>query len=82
MSIWDTEQLLKDAEARRAELRAKGKRLAFDCMNLKCKGERGYCSLGRKLSNSKDCSIDMRIVLNGSTPYVCKVCTEFNPDED
>ena len=82
MSIWDDEVALKDGEKRREHLRAKGKRLAFDCMELKCKGERGFCRLGKKLSKSKDCSVDMRIILNGTTPEACKKCTQFNPDED
>jgi len=82
MSIWDNEKALKEAEERRGVLRAKGKRLAFDCLNLKCHGERGSCSKGHSLSKSQDGSVDMRIILNGITPNACRDCKEFSCDED
>lgn len=85
MSIWNNKTALQAADERRARLRKKGKRIAFDCMNLKCSGfsgERGVCALGNKLSLSPDGSVDIRLILNGVTPTVCKNCLFFLPDND
>ena len=82
MDIWHDKLFLEEASKRRDKFRKAGKQLAFDCMHLKCTGARGVCDVGEKLSLSKDGSIDIRLILNGITPTVCKECKAFNPDTD
>jgi hypothetical protein len=70
-------------ERRRAKYKAEGKRLAYDCFNLKTtKGNRCFCSKGRRLSLTKDGTIDLRLILAGITPNVCLECPDFLSDDD
>jgi hypothetical protein len=69
-------------EQRRAKYKAEGKRLAYDCFNLKRKGNRCFCSKGKRLSLSKEGTIDVRLILAGVTPPICLECPDFFPDDD
>jgi len=81
MSIWDNQDLLEELEKRRGYLRARGRRLTFDCLNLKCRDERAYCSRGYCLRISGDGGLTLMTVLRGVTSSVCKNCKEFNTGE-
>ena len=80
ITIWDKEDALALLEGRREKWRSEGKRLAFDCLNLRTDGERCRCSQGKRLSLAKDGSVDVRLILVGITPAICLECPEFNPD--
>lgn len=77
MSIWDDKELLEELEKKRDSLRAKGKRLTFDCLNLRCRGKRAHCSKGYSLSIAKDGGLNLLIVLKGVTASICKNCRDF-----
>ena len=81
MNVWeDTEQLAK-LEEQRALRRLSG-RLTFDCLYLKCKGDRVYCDKGRLLGQSRDGSLALISVLRGITSGSCRGCEDFTTDED
>lgn len=82
MSIWDSIESLDKLEQQRAEKRITGGRLTFDCFNLKCKGDRAYCSKGLMLGQAKDGSIALITVLRGITSGACKKCSWFTTDEE
>ena len=81
MNIWDDVELLEKLEQQRAIKRITG-RLTFDCLNLKCKGDRAYCSKGRLLGQAKDGSLALITVLRGVTSGICKHCKDFVTDEE
>mgnify|MGYP001572044563 CR=1 FL=1 len=62
----------------RESRRALGKRLAFDCMELKEKGNRAICSKGYSLGRADDRSVPLVFILRGNTPEVCKECPSYN----
>jgi hypothetical protein len=69
-------------ERRRAKYKAEGKRLAYDCLNLKTDGNRCSCSKGKRLSLSKEGTVDIRLILAGITPAICLECPDFVSDDD
>lgn len=79
--IWDNQQLLGELEKKRESLRAEGKRLTFDCLNLKCVDDRAYCSKGHHLGLAKDGSLFLLAVLRGIAPTACSKCKSFVTEE-
>lgn len=80
-NIWDDAETLAKLEKERDLRRSDGKRLTFDCLNLKCKGDRAYCSKGMRLGQSKDGSMFLVTVLKGITSGACKSCFDFFTEE-
>jgi hypothetical protein len=80
MNIWDDTKALDRMEAQRDIARAQGKRLSYDCFNLKCRGDtdRVYCSRGKLLGQSKDGTLLLVSVLRGMTSGACKDCKDFD----
>ena len=74
-SIWDNKEGLEKLESIRDSLRANGKRLSFDCFNLKCQGDRAVCSEGKMNSSRLLVSI-----LRGRTYDACRGCQVFDTE--
>ena len=72
--IWGNKNTLARLENERD--RKKG-RLTFNCMNLKCQGDRAFCSLGKRLGQAKDGGMALVSVLRGITSGTCKECKEY-----
>lgn len=81
MSIWDNVSLLDELEQQRA-IKRKTDRLTFDCFNLRCKGDRVYCSKGKPLGRAKDGSMILVSVLRGVTSGICRDCEDFASDKE
>ena len=79
-TIWDNPELLKKLENQRALRRLSGG-LTFDCMRLKCKDNRAFCSEGRRLGQSRDGSMALISVLRGITSGMCRDCRDFITEE-
>lgn len=79
-TIWDNPRTLENLEAKRDTLRANGKRLSFDCVHLKCAGERAYCEKGLMLGQARDGSIALISVLRGLTSGSCVKCRWWESD--
>ena len=79
--IWSNTELLDRLERERNLKRIDDRRLTFDCMNLKCKGDRAYCSRGKRLGQSKDGSLYLISVLKGITSGTCRSCEYFTTEE-
>ena len=47
------------------------------CVHLKCVPTKCRCSLGKKLGLAQDGSMDVRSILQGATPEVCKGCRDY-----
>ena len=82
MNIWNDTQLLDKLDAVRSGLRLKGKRLTFDCLNLKCRGERVHCAKGKLLGQARDGSLALITVLRGMTSGACVNCGDFEGGDD
>ena len=82
MNIWDNLELLKKLESQRATKRQSSIRLTFDCLNLKHRGNRAFCSRGVMLGQAKDGSLSLMAVLEGIASGSCKECKYFVSDED
>jgi len=82
MNIWDNKDLLDRLEKQRDSVRESGKRLTFDCFSLKVKGDRAHCSMGIRLGQAKDSSLDIVTVLRGICSGSCKKCAYFNTEDD
>ena len=82
MSIWDNLGLLEELERKRNSLRAGGKRLTFDCLNLKCSGDKAVCSEGWRLSLASDGALTLLTVLKGISSGSCKDCKDFITEEE
>jgi len=80
-TIWDNKKILERLELLRDKMRKEGKRLTFDCLNLKHKGDRAYCSLGKRLTMCNDGTIALVTVLRGYTSGTCKECLDFSTEE-
>jgi len=76
-NIWANSILLDKLSMLREEARVKGERLAFDCLNLKCCGNRAVCSKGHNPGTASDGSLPLYSVLKGISPRVCKECKDF-----
>jgi len=77
MSIWDNSAVEELRDSRRKRL---GK-IAFDCFNLKVRGNRTYCAKGHHLGQSKDGTLSLLPTLKGVTPSICKLCRDFDGGE-
>jgi len=82
MNIWDDLELLEKLESQRATKRQSSIRLTFDCLNLKHRGNRAFCSRGVMLGQAKDGSLSLLAVLKGVISSSCKECKYFVSDED
>ncbi len=80
-NIWNSQALLSELEIKRDDLKLDGRRLTFDCLNLKCNGDRAYCSIGKRLGQPKDSSLALITILRGVSCSVCKDCEDFITDE-
>ena len=79
MSIWCNFEFLDKAAELRGKLRLKGRRLAFDCVNMRAMPpDRAHCSEGYRVGRAQDGSTPVATILLGATPTVCKDCTEFH----
>ena len=81
MNIWEDKESLDKLEQVRTVKRKSG-RLTFDCLNLRCKDDRAYCSKGKLLGRAKDGSLDLLTVLRGMTSGTCKGCGDYSSDEE
>lgn len=82
MSIWEDKEALDKLEKQRVLKRFSSGRLTFDCLNLRCRGDRASCSLGKRLGQSKDGSLALIRVLRGITSGVCRNCEDFTTEEE
>ena len=82
MNIWNDLKLLERLENQRAIKRQSSIRLTFDCLNLKHRGDRAFCSKGIMLGQAKDGSLSLLAVLKGVISSSCKECKYFVSDED
>lgn len=67
-----TEEDMARLEEKREELRQKGRRLSFDCFNLKVRGDRVICCKHPNVNLSLD------RVLKGYTAPICFVCLDYD----
>lgn len=81
-AIWDEPEALSEYERMRDEKRAWLGRLTFDCLNLKCQGDRAVCSAGHNLGLARDGSLPLLRVLKGYTAAICRECTEYEIEEE
>ena len=77
--IWEDKDALARLENERD--RKKG-RLTFNCMKLMCKGDRAFCSLGKRLGQAKDGGMALVSALRGVTSGTCKACKDYEGGED
>ena len=82
MNIWDDLELLEKLDSQRIIKRQSSIRLTYDCLNLKHKGNRAFCSKGIMLGQAKDGSLSLLAVLGGIASGSCKECKYFVSDED
>ena len=80
-NIWDNESALIRLEKQRDARRRAKKRLSFDCYNLKFKGDRAYCSKGKRLGRARDGSMKLITVLQGITARACIGCKYYTADK-
>uniref|UniRef100_A0A6M3KAX9 Uncharacterized protein n=1 Tax=viral metagenome TaxID=1070528 RepID=A0A6M3KAX9_9ZZZZ len=73
-NIWEDRDALTKLETERNK---KQGRLTFNCMNLKCQGDRAFCSKGHILGQAKDKGLALISVLRGITSGACKDCKEY-----
>jgi len=77
MDIWDDKDKLARLEEQRDKLRKQGKVMTFDCMNAIVKGNRVFCSKGKRLGQARDGSLDLMLVLRGICSGSCKNCEYY-----
>lgn len=82
MDIWSDKILLEDLEELRNNRRGIGKRLTFDCMELRCSGDRVYCARGKDLSTYRGGTLALITVLRGVTSPVCINCQYYHTEEE
>ena len=82
MNIWDDLELLEKLDSQRIINRQSSIRLTYDCLNLKHRGNRAFCSKGVMLGQAKDGSLSLMAVLKGIASGSCKECKYFVSDED
>ncbi len=69
-------------EKQRNKLQELGKRMTFDCLNTRFKGDRVFCSKGKLLGQAKDGSMGLITVLRGICSGSCKNCEYYNTEKD
>lgn len=63
----------------RSKRREEYGRIAFDCYNLKARGDRAYCCEGISLDfKSQDGSISLYSALHGASPHICRTCKKYD----
>ena len=72
--IWLNSQV----EGARNLTRRRTGRVAFDCFNLKVKGDRVYCAKG----HMGEQTYDLWKILEGYTPRVCEKCEDFDDKDE
>ena len=82
MNIWDNLTVLDALERQRDELRRRGGRLTFDCMNLASGKDRARCLKGHILGQARDGSLALISVLRGISSGTCKGCGDYNTEEE
>jgi len=80
MNIWDDKEELDKLEEQRT-LKRLTDRLTFDCLNTVSKGDRVYCSKGRRLGQSRAGSLALITVLRGISSGSCRDCENFTTEE-
>ena len=78
-NIWSDQGVLGKLEKERDE---KQGRLTFNCLELRCGGDRAWCSKGHKLGQARDGSLTLISVLRGTTSGTCKGCSEYSTEEE
>ena len=74
IDIWKDKDALEKLEIERSKKKG---RLTFNCMKLKCRGDRAFCSLGKRLGQAKDGGLALVSVLRGITSGTCKSCIDY-----
>lgn len=71
-----------EMERKRAEVRAKGRRLAYDCyLAIYPKtGLRILCAKGHKMGTAHDGGVELATVLTGRTIPGCENCPDYMDD--
>ena len=77
MNIWDNGEMLDRMESERDARRKRMQRITFDCLELKCRGDRAVCSKGLYLGQARDGSMGLVTVLRGVTSGSCLHCSWF-----
>ena len=81
MNIWNDKELLDRLEKQRAIKRGSGI-LTFDCLNLKCQGDRAHCTKGELLGQARDGTLDLKVVLGGILSGTCRNCKDYDGGEE